>query len=222
MSDFRTEFPDYPVDQMPAMPAGFEDSSWPNDACPSFFNQTLRLAVFVDYPDRAKRERPDLVRFHLHQTDENGGRAPSGFEFESDDWNAILGKIAEFANWTPGEKWERIDTGGGLKPWRLDLASGHQAFLCDAEGGNLSSPFEPAAFSIWKGDDEQDVIIWNAAWEHARSKGLLLDDAGRAAIGARAARNNARTYAITKRIASGELSAEEGVAALLRKNGVDP
>lgn len=120
------------------------------------------------------------MRFHLHQTDENGGRAPSGFEFESDDWNAILGKIAEFANWTPGEKWERIDTGGGLKPWRLDLASGHQAFLCDAEGGNLSSPFEPAAFSIWKGDDEIEVaeaadafeaIAMIDNWERAHNDG---------------------------------------------------
>lgn len=97
----------------------------------------------------------------------------------------------------------------------------HSHDFCDANMA-MAEAFEMIVEREPDVADEQDVIIWNAAWEHARSKGLLLDDAGRAAIGARAARNNARTYAITKRIASGELSAEEGVAALLRKNGVDP
>lgn len=63
--NFRTEFDDYPVCKMPVMPAGFTDTSWKNDVCPSFTHEAARLVLWVDYPDPANREVQGGSRFIL-------------------------------------------------------------------------------------------------------------------------------------------------------------
>ena len=42
MKDWRIEFPDFPVEDMPTLPEGWVDASWHNDACPSFVNEKLK------------------------------------------------------------------------------------------------------------------------------------------------------------------------------------
>lgn len=88
--DFRTEFPDYPADGMPVLPAGFVDCSWHNDTCPSFFNETLGLYVFIDYPDREMREFPECPRFSLSEGREDGIDASL---LVTDSWDEILAFI---------------------------------------------------------------------------------------------------------------------------------
>lgn len=68
---YRREFPDYgPVDF--AIPQGWDDTSWHNDSCPSWRNESLGLQLFADYADRAKRETPNDKRFALHYIDREG------------------------------------------------------------------------------------------------------------------------------------------------------
>lgn len=88
-----TEFPDYPMVDLPAMPAGFVDVSWHNDTCPSACNADARLMVFVDYVDAGLREFPENEgRFTLARTDE-GGAVMEGLA-STDDWQTILDLIA--------------------------------------------------------------------------------------------------------------------------------
>lgn len=90
---YRTEFPDFDPATMPAIPAGFEDESWHNDACPSFHHEGLRLTIWVDYADPQHRDSADSTRFALIRTDEE--RTWLGELVDSDDWSDILAGIEE-------------------------------------------------------------------------------------------------------------------------------
>lgn len=88
---YETEFPDFDASTMPEIPAGFDDVSWHNDACPSFLNETAGLILFVDYADPAKREFEDTERFSLNVWDVgNTGTVL----VSSDDWQVVLAAIA--------------------------------------------------------------------------------------------------------------------------------
>lgn len=92
---YGEEFPNFPPEDMPQIPSGFEDISWRNDACPNFANDALGLAIFVDYLDPAARDYPDTKRFTLYRMDENSVTAE--IILDSDDWAEILDAIAAFA-----------------------------------------------------------------------------------------------------------------------------
>jgi hypothetical protein len=81
---YLTEFPDFT--DMPAIPAGFEDTSWHNDACPRFENAALGLALWCDYADAADREHADGKRFLLCTVDDETLLA-------TDDWNEVTAAI---------------------------------------------------------------------------------------------------------------------------------
>jgi hypothetical protein len=83
------EFPDYDVTTLPTMPVGFVDSSWHNDACPSFTKGDL--TVFVDYADSAMREcGPDAPRFVLVRHTSDGDVTTLA---TTDVWARLLGAI---------------------------------------------------------------------------------------------------------------------------------
>jgi hypothetical protein len=86
---FATEFPDFPGSDMPPMPQGFDDTSWHNDACPSYRSEALGLVVFIDYVDHAKREMPEYgVRFILLADDDSCHEIAA-----SDEWSEITAAI---------------------------------------------------------------------------------------------------------------------------------
>jgi hypothetical protein len=106
---YQTEFPDFPEATMPAMFSGFEDTSWHNDACPSFEHDGLGLRLHVDYADKAMSEIPNGSRFGLYQLvrcdDGRGGLMwdwPSNIGdddadpklIESDDWAEVAAVIS--------------------------------------------------------------------------------------------------------------------------------
>lgn len=97
LGHFKREFPDYPADAMPALPdAGmFTDTSWHNDACPSFTSDLLGLLVWVDYPDVSMREHANGCRFILEK--QEAGIETGKTVCESDDWADIERAIAEAA-----------------------------------------------------------------------------------------------------------------------------
>lgn len=81
---FATEFPDFPVADMPAIPGGFIDTSWHNDVCPSFTSDVLGLTIWVDYADVTRREHQGWLRFRV--TPQDHGVDVSGEDLETDDW----------------------------------------------------------------------------------------------------------------------------------------
>lgn len=84
-------FKDFPLADIPAIPAGWTDVSWHNDSCPAFgfvnaHGETMR--VFVDYADASRRECAGVPRFGLATED----GCPI---FETDNWDALLTEAAK-------------------------------------------------------------------------------------------------------------------------------
>jgi hypothetical protein len=91
----QAEFPHYDVGTLPALPTGFVDSSWHNDACPSFTNEERRIQVFVDYADPMEREcGPEACRFSLFTLDEHGDTA---YISNTNQWGEMLALIEQHA-----------------------------------------------------------------------------------------------------------------------------
>lgn len=80
---FATEFPDFDPATLPAIPEGFADSSWGNDACPSFTNEAAGLRIWVDFVDPSQRELPESKRFGIMGTNSEVDL------ITSDDWRDI-------------------------------------------------------------------------------------------------------------------------------------
>lgn len=80
------EFPDFDQATLPAIPADWTDTSWHNDAAPSF-ETPEGLNVYIDFADPAERESSDDDRFGLSDSEDRS--AP----FASSDWDAILAEV---------------------------------------------------------------------------------------------------------------------------------
>ncbi len=83
---YKSEHPDFGEMEF-QIPAGFVDSSWHNDSCPSWFDEQSWLKLWIDYADPDKRESPG-PRFALQQYN-------SDHEFvdellRSDDFDEVL------------------------------------------------------------------------------------------------------------------------------------
>lgn len=91
----QAAFPDFDVSSLPTIPAGWKESSFHNDACPSFTvaeKDGSFLMVYVDYPNKEEREWPMEARFcilisNVDVTD----------SFDTNDWSEILAKADEWA-----------------------------------------------------------------------------------------------------------------------------
>ena len=93
MADFRVEFPDYPPAKMPAALPGFIDTSWRNDACPSFTSDQHGLTLWIDFPAAADREHPSWPRYRLQSQDH--GVETSELYFETESLAEILTAISD-------------------------------------------------------------------------------------------------------------------------------
>lgn len=83
------EFPDYAPETLPAIPAGWEDTSWHNDACPSF--TVANVQVMIDYEVPELRETPELKRFSAFTFDDEG--YTENFIL-TDSWDELLAAVA--------------------------------------------------------------------------------------------------------------------------------
>lgn len=89
---FRTEFPDFDPATLPAIPAGWTDQSWHNDACPCF-NAGNGKVVFIDYADPTLREWPEGKRFTVQGDPEMVDH--NDVLFETDDWAELLKAVTQ-------------------------------------------------------------------------------------------------------------------------------
>ena len=67
---YKTAFPsfDHEIDTKPLQALGFADSSWCNDACPSFIKQlpnNKECKVYVDYQDKELRDHPEGTQYSV-------------------------------------------------------------------------------------------------------------------------------------------------------------
>lgn len=94
------EFPDFDLATLPAIPASWVDTSWHNDACPSFCasgdgsGESDEIRIFIDYEDPEIRECPDASRFAaaLYRVD-----SPEvDLIYLGDDWAELLNQIEIF------------------------------------------------------------------------------------------------------------------------------
>ena len=67
------------------IPGDWENSSWGNDACPSWRHNGY--IIFVDHPDPKEREFQEWKRFNVKLEDEYG--YGDGFDFETDDFEEV-------------------------------------------------------------------------------------------------------------------------------------
>lgn len=79
-----TEFPTYPLSSLPPIPSTWEDTSWHNDACPSYHTGN-GVYVYVDFEEASEREYPESTeRFSVVHID-NDITLYSG-----NDWEEVL------------------------------------------------------------------------------------------------------------------------------------
>lgn len=82
------EFPDFDQSTLPFIPSTWVDSSWQNDASPSFtmtaYGKTF--IVFIDYTDLSLREFEGGKRFHVLEQDDEG---ETEMVLESDDFREV-------------------------------------------------------------------------------------------------------------------------------------
>jgi hypothetical protein len=88
---WRTEFPDFPVADMPEIPPSFVDTSWHNDTCPCFSDERARLILWVDYRDPRRREVQTSTRFLLCEIDRGG--SPGDVVACCEYWDDMLREI---------------------------------------------------------------------------------------------------------------------------------
>jgi hypothetical protein len=89
---YQDQFPDFVLDV--AIPAGFVDSSYHNDVCPSWTDAGAGLQLFIDFADRSRREFPESPRFTLSKIDENSIDVHVSDLALTDDWEDVLNAIA--------------------------------------------------------------------------------------------------------------------------------
>jgi hypothetical protein len=102
MTAYQDAFPDFAAADMPAIPEGFEDTSWGNDCCPSFSRTVgkFTLTIWVDFADRDQREYPGADRFGLYREDHNASLEDEGDArlplYEGNDWASLLAALEAY------------------------------------------------------------------------------------------------------------------------------
>lgn len=91
---WASEFEDFPAEDMPPIPQGWTDTSWHNDAAPSFTAHTFAdesyLRVWVDYADPKQRELSG-TRFWVALYSADASVRGDGLPLlETDDWSDVL------------------------------------------------------------------------------------------------------------------------------------
>lgn len=109
-------FPDFDISTLPAIPAGFEDASWKNDACPRYINKNLGLCLWIDYLDVAERENAG-PRFILEPVDTDDDITEV---VSSDDFATIEAAIVEEVAMVEACLADLEKNDGAALYWQLD------------------------------------------------------------------------------------------------------
>ncbi len=170
---YQKEFPDFDPATMPAIPRGFDDVSWHNDACPSFQNEASGLIIFIDYADKSLSELPSVPRFSLSEIDpeEEGDTGIAA----SDDWSEIQAHILARAFAANIEADLTADELAECK--RRNATAEYGAGICATHDFRDANMNMQAAYIVTFGVDPLDDMdtatpIWNRAWDIAKREYL--------------------------------------------------
>lgn len=178
---YREEFPDFPPETMPAIPAAFLDISWHNDACPCFESAELRLILFVDYADKALSEfpHPETPRFTLHDFIDGETR---DFIKSSDDWADILAHIVarQFAieikkDISPDEM-RQVAARNKTPEYAGIICASHD--FCDANMSMLAAfenLLQRSPLREEGGMSDEDTALWSEAWSIAKAADFWIE-----------------------------------------------
>jgi hypothetical protein len=179
-------FPDFDPATLPPMPAEWQDSSWRNDACPSF-SIADRWRVYIADADPARREcGPESPRFSLF----------SGTEFDvgdtvfhGDDWGAVLEEVArrQLATVAAALFAHNLRESVGEDAFRrvrlgnVDAPAGTCAShdVCDANMV-MDATLQALGLQMWEEGNEPGEgdmaeparLVWNLAWQEATPRHL--------------------------------------------------
>lgn len=169
---FREEFPTFNPDTLPAIPEGWTDNSWHNNACPSF-NTGRGHIVFVDFADPADRDNgPEIKRFSV-QVDPEIANVDDPL-LDTDDWQEVIAFLigeafADVLRETlTTEQFEQMKAQNETDPHHPEGACASQNY-CDAFVA-MDVAFGRVLGRQFKFDDDDDAALWNAAWEGARKR----------------------------------------------------
>lgn len=177
----QREFPDFDVATLPEIPAGFEDVSWHNDNCPSFYNEADGLILFVDYADASQREFPETKRFSLNLVN------TTVCVIDSDDWQSVLNAIVDVLHPVSTdidsvirlarEFGSLIQQDLGRAEFRQviernknedDSSICHTHDFCDANM-LMSQAFQTVFERPFDGNYDPHIKVWNDAWQVAKA-----------------------------------------------------
>jgi len=172
---FSTEFPDCDAASLPVIPSNWVDTSWRNDACPSFDTQT-GYRVFIDYANQSDREFNQSLRFSVHTNTDHVAVA-----FESDDWSAVLVFLIS-DNFAAALR--QYLTSDEYAEMQRRNASDNNPLVCHSHDFCDANEIMDAAFiavlgrsslpdDIDAGMSDADIAMWNAAWNTARKLNLI-------------------------------------------------
>ena len=170
-SHYQEQFPDFPTLDI-AIPSGFRDSSWHNDACPSWVREGegVDVYLFIDYPERDKRELPDGKRFMLWEQLTDGLTRTL---VESDDFEDVteylekelkekiaINFLAKLGRWfgADGKKLnaERVLNANDYYDANMAMDYAFKACGLEALDGNDEQPMS-----------QRNADLWNTAWARA-------------------------------------------------------
>lgn len=158
---YLKEFPDYD-DDLDDVP-GMTDSSWHNDGCPMFSNDTAGFRIWFDYKDPNLSQEPadqgrregSIKRFSLHKIVDEFDAGKDELILQSDDLDEILTAYAEA--WM---RWVAVHIGMGFHP--DTSASEYEPRL---EPGLFDQYDEMIGFAHQRLDDIYAISL--DAWEKA-------------------------------------------------------
>jgi hypothetical protein len=197
---YQIEFPGFDPATMPAIPPSWSDTSWHNDACPSFLI-TSALSIYVDYLDPAlsdnaeSRLTGDFKRFMLIRM-EDGQHIDDADNMvaASDDWDEIMAEALadQFAaalkaeigedEWAEMRVLNRAHTSDGIcashdycdanmpMAAAFEAVTGREPMTVEHEGERRFCSDVETPES--EAAQERDCGLWNRAWEIAKARYL--------------------------------------------------
>lgn len=140
--DVASEFPDYPLDELPNLCNAWQDKSWHNDICPSFVTtledagRTFLAVLWCEYPDPAVRELPGQARLAVVIYDVTGDEDREAYYRGDEAFTACGETVNELIRELTGEAAEvayLLDEGGSImERTRLHNAVEHRCKLLAA------------------------------------------------------------------------------------------
>lgn len=175
----------------PPLPKGWTDTSWRNDASPSY-SPGLEIIVHMDHPEVAEREiADDSPRFSVLDCNECTDEIA-----HTDDWDEAVRIATEQHAWRGDaarlgkafadrlkdeigeDKFEKVRERNRI--YGADVCASHD--FCDANmtmAAAFKDVFEREPVTGADVEDEADLKLWNAAWGMAKRDWLTAPRAPR-------------------------------------------